>query len=156
MPARPTPPADAQPEVWYEDGLHFACTQCGNCCGGAPGFVWVSDDEMRQMAEFLKIDITDFQTRYVRTAHRRRSLIEYKNGDCVFLVRDGKKRASCSIHAVRPVQCRTWPFWKSNLDTADDWKLASRNCPGMNSGPHHPLPVIQDALRRNDEARLPL
>lgn len=141
---------------WYGDGLHFACTQCGNCCGGAPGYVWVNEEETRRMAAFLNIDVTDFATRYVRAAHRRKSLIEYRNGDCVFLERDGKGKARCSIHPVRPLQCRTWPFWQSNLASQDEWGHASKNCPGMNRGPHHALPVIQAALAENEAARLPL
>ncbi|MFN0136902.1 MAG: YkgJ family cysteine cluster protein [Phycisphaerae bacterium] len=149
-------PPPEPPEPWYADGLHFACTQCGNCCGGAPGYVWVDEVETRKIAAFLNLDVTDFATRYVRAAHRRKSLIEYRNGDCVFLQRDGKGKASCSIHPVRPLQCRTWPFWNSNLASKDDWDYASKNCPGMNRGPHHALPVIQAALADNDTARLPL
>ena len=33
----PLPP----PPTWYADGLRFTCTQCGNCCTGQPGFVWI-------------------------------------------------------------------------------------------------------------------
>ena len=36
---------------WYADGLRFACTQCGNCCTGEPGFVWVNDAEIAAIAE---------------------------------------------------------------------------------------------------------
>lgn len=31
---------------WYAPGLSFTCTQCGNCCTGEPGVVWVSDEEI--------------------------------------------------------------------------------------------------------------
>ena len=30
---------------WYEDGLRFSCSQCGNCCTGPPGAVWFTDNE---------------------------------------------------------------------------------------------------------------
>ena len=42
----------------------------------------------------------------------RRSLVEYANGDCVFF---DSERRSCKVYALRPRQCRTWPFWESNL-----------------------------------------
>src|SRR5688572_15148747 len=40
---------------WYADGLDFTCTQCGNCCGGAPGYVWLERDDIVRIAEFLKV-----------------------------------------------------------------------------------------------------
>lgn len=150
----PTPPAPQPP--WYADGLRFTCTQCGNCCGGAPGYVWVDDDDVRAIAEFRHETVDEFASIHVRPAGRRKSLRERANGDCVMLSRDADGKARCSIYPVRPLQCRTWPFWKSNVATADDWANAARGCPGMNKGAHHPLPVIQDALQRNEQAALPL
>ena len=43
------------------------------------------------------------------------------------------KRA-CSIYPVRPLQCRTWPFWPGNIRDPESWRLASRTCPGMTRG----------------------
>ncbi len=39
-------------EPWFEDGLRFRCTRCGNCCTGAPGYVWVNDEELSAIADF--------------------------------------------------------------------------------------------------------
>ncbi|QOJ15838.1 MAG: YkgJ family cysteine cluster protein [Planctomycetia bacterium] len=141
---------------WYADGLRFSCTQCGRCCGGPPGHVWVSDDEVAAIAAHLKMSLAEFEARHVRRAERRRSLLELPDGDCEFLRTDpdGKKR--CSIYAVRPEQCRTWPFWQSNLRTPRDWERAGRTCPGIDTGSTHPLPVIQESLLRNRDAKLPL
>ena len=36
--------------VWYADGLRFRCTQCGDCCTGAEGYVWVNQAEIDAMA----------------------------------------------------------------------------------------------------------
>ena len=44
---------------WYADGLHFTCQQCGRCCTGEPGYVWVSRAELRLIARFLKISEVD-------------------------------------------------------------------------------------------------
>jgi Fe-S-cluster containining protein len=148
--------SDASSNVWYADGLHFTCTQCGNCCSGAPGFVWVQPEEVRKIAAFVGMDTTEFETRHTRSENGRKSLLEHPGGDCEFLEREPSGKTRCRIHPVRPVQCRTWPFWDSNLKNRRAWDSAARACPGMNAGAHHPLPVIQDALRRNQAAQLPL
>ena len=41
--------------AWYRDGLRFECTQCGKCCTGAPGYVWLTIPEIYRIAEFLGI-----------------------------------------------------------------------------------------------------
>ena len=38
---------------WYADGLHFECTQCGNCCSGPPGYVWVTKQDIKAIARHL-------------------------------------------------------------------------------------------------------
>lgn len=141
---------------WYHEGLRFSCTRCGRCCGGAPGFVWVSPDEIRAIAAALGLSVEEFTRRHTRRLGLRRSLNEFDNGDCEFLARDEDGRARCTIHAQRPLQCRTWPFWRSNLRSRQAWERTARGCPGMNQGEHHPLPVIQQALERNEAAELDL
>lgn len=136
-------------DCWYADGLAFACTQCGNCCSGAPGNVWVDSEEIERIAATLGMTPTDFNRRHVRRVGRGRSLLEKPGGDCEFLKRHDDGKTSCRIHAVRPVQCRTWPFWKSNLTDSDAWQEAKQDCPGIERGAQHPLPVIQAALRDN-------
>ena len=72
-------------EAWYAQGLQFSCTQCGKCCGGAPGYVWISEDEIADLAQHLGLDDAAFRRRYVRKVYRRGlSLVEKPNFDCVF------------------------------------------------------------------------
>lgn len=141
---------------WYADGLKFSCTQCGNCCGGAPGYVWITDTELTDLAALVGLPVDAFRKDYVRRVRGWLSLKERPNGDCVFLRSDpdGKKR--CGVYAARPLQCRTWPFWESNVSSPAAWQQAGRGCPGIDTGEHHPLPVIQSALRRNEAAGLNL
>ena len=151
----PTDPADAP---WYADGLKFTCTQCGNCCTGGPGYVWVSKEEIARLAEHLGITPEQTVERYCRRVHGRLSFKErvQPNGehDCIFLTEQparapkagaGRKelapgepvplkRRGCSIYTVRPLQCRTWPFWPENLGSKSEWDHSARRCHGMNHG----------------------
>ena len=131
--------------VWYAEGLSFECTQCGNCCSGAPGYVWLTISDMEKMAEYLALDFDEFSSTYVRRVGNRFSLTEKFNYDCVFLTRDDRGKAGCSIYPVRPMQCRTWPFWDDNLKAANAWNRASDRCPGMRDekAPHYELEHIE-------------
>ncbi|HJZ91771.1 MAG TPA: YkgJ family cysteine cluster protein [Gemmataceae bacterium] len=117
-------------QPWYADGLRFACTRCGNCCTGAPGFVWVNDEEVGAIAEFRGEAVEEVFGLHTRREGSRRSLKEKANGDCVFYDRE----AGCTIYPVRPRQCRTWPFWECNTRTPEAWAQAAADCPGCNKG----------------------
>jgi Fe-S-cluster containining protein len=121
---------DQQP--WYREGLRFECTQCGNCCSGEPGYVWVNAEEIAALAQAVGEDNREtFERKYVRRVGMRKSLVELPNGDCVFL--DGPSRR-CTVYAARPRQCRTWPFWDSNLRSVDTWQQTCDDCPGAGHG----------------------
>lgn len=86
---------------WYADGLEFTCTQCGNCCTGGPGFVWITREEIVRLAEYLKLSPEQVVEQYCRKVDGRFSLTERrtKEGlyDCVFLTEvsgDGTSRES--------------------------------------------------------------
>jgi len=117
-------------QPWYRNGLRFRCTRCGHCCTGAPGFVWVTDEEIQAIAEYLHESVGRVTAAHTRVAHRGRSLREKQNGDCVFY----DKTAGCTIYAARPGQCRTWPFWDCNVRTPEDWRQACEICPGSGQG----------------------
>lgn len=122
MPAKP----------WYADGLQFQCTQCGDCCTGAPGYVWVNQEEIEALANLVGApNAEEFEARYVRKVGVRRSLREHSNGDCVFFDATTRK---CTVYEARPRQCRTWPFWESNLRTPADWARTCVACPGSGTG----------------------
>ncbi|TVR13686.1 MAG: YkgJ family cysteine cluster protein [Planctomycetota bacterium] len=128
---------DSQP--WYAEGLQFSCTRCGNCCGGAPGYCWVSEDEIVALAQRLGMSVEAFRTRYTRHIKGRGiSLQEKRNYDCVFFERG----RGCSVYEDRPRQCRTWPFWQPNLASREDWQEASAGCPGMDQGERHDVGTI--------------
>lgn len=128
---------------WYADGLRFTCTQCGDCCTGAPGFVWVTDAELEAIAGHLGRPVAEVRALHSRSARGKRTLREKTNGDCVFL--DGKK--GCTVYPVRPAQCRTWPFWESNVETPEDWQKTCEECPGSGKGELIPPEEISRRLK---------
>ncbi len=118
-------------DPWYRDGLRFRCTQCGNCCTGAPGAVWVTEDDVRRIAEASGKTLGEVRLFHTRLLGGRTSLTEYANGDCTFF--DPQTRG-CTVYAARPAQCRTWPFWPGNLESPETWRALRPGCPGAGVG----------------------
>ncbi len=131
-------------EPWYGEGLRFECTQCGDCCTGAPGFVWVNKEEIEALAARFQMTPADFEAKFVRKVGVRKSLVEFENGDCVFF--DTEKR-NCTVYEHRPRQCRTWPFWDSNVRNEETWRATCEACPGSGKGRLYTLSEINDRLR---------
>jgi Fe-S-cluster containining protein len=135
-------------DKWYKEGLRFTCTQCGNCCTGPPGYVWVTKEEIGRIARFLDREDGWLPPDVLRRVGFRYSLTEKSNGDCVYLQSVNGKRI-CSIYPVRPLQCRTWPFWDVNLKNPGAWAEAADNvCPGMNNGKTHNFVQIETVRTR--------
>lgn len=120
--------------LMHEKGYAFAfnpkaCETCGgNCCVGESGYIWVSLEEIKAIANHLSMDETCFINDYLQKIRYRFTLkeIPYEGGfGCIFFDRSTKM---CSIYHVRPSQCRTFPFWeyfKQNIDEV------VTECPGI-------------------------
>ena len=137
---------DNAPQDWFAPGLRFTCTQCGNCCTGAPGYVWFDEAEAAAMAKLVGLTPSQFRQAYARRLGGRWSLREVERDgklDCVFLKRSADGRALCSVYSARPQQCRTWPFWPENLANRAAWRRAAGNCPGMNQGRFVPADQVR-------------
>jgi Fe-S-cluster containining protein len=128
-------------KTWYHEGLKFTCSQCGDCCTGAPGFVWLNKTEIAALAKRLDVDEETFEANHVMRVGIRKSLKELSNGDCVLF--DAEKRC-CTVYEDRPRQCRTWPFWDSNLRSPETWAETCEACPGSGQGTLHQLAVIEE------------
>lgn len=82
-----------------------------------------------RIAAFVGLPVAEFEARYIyRTKHLRR-LRKPKGSQCRFLRPDG-----CSIHPVKPVQCRLFPFWPELVADRSLWQDAGRRCPGIGQG----------------------
>lgn len=118
-----------------KDGYNYkfnptACESCGGaCCTGESGYIWVKYQEIEKMAQFLELTIEEFATMYLRKVKHRYSIIEKKidtdNYACIFFDNNIKQ---CTIYPVRPLQCRTFPFWEIFKKDIEEVK---KECPGI-------------------------
>ncbi len=122
----------AKRRPWYSDGLRFTCTACGKCCvnhGEDYAYVYLAEIEIDALAAHFGLERDAFLERYTTTDQGEVVLLD--NGDrCIFL--DDAMR--CTVYPARPRQCRTWPFWRENLDRKE-WDGPIRDvCPGVGTG----------------------
>lgn len=127
---------------WYEGGLRFRCTQCSHCCTGQEGYVWLSPDDQARIARHLGLSPEAFLKRYARLVGRLLALVDRPNGDCIFL-----EDQRCLIHAVKPRQCLTFPFWPRHMETRASFEEV--RCPGIGQGPTYTAKEIDRALDRD-------
>jgi len=109
--------------------FEFNCLKCSNCCRIDPGAVFLSEDDFNRIIKFLNIDEKSFLTDYCRPVYKGIQLVislkEKSNYDCI-LWDNG-----CTIYEVRPLQCRTYPFWTSIIESVTDLKNEMRRCKGI-------------------------
>jgi uncharacterized protein len=130
---------------FFDDGLHFSCMRCSACCGGGPGYVFLSKNDLRRILNRLKIDFPSFFKKYCRLVDIGTgfalSLAEKKNFDCILWEAEG-----CSVYEDRPIQCSTFPFWRSILESRRTWDEAAKDCPGINRGELYSRGQIEEFL----------
>lgn len=124
----------------FDQGVRFACQQCGSCCTGEPGTVSVSRDEMIRLADHLGLSVPGLIEACLDPFRDSYTIRERIGGDCLFYDR------GCTIYPVRPAQCRTYPFWVKNLRSEYAWKQVCRECPGIGHGPLYSREEILDIL----------
>jgi len=117
---------------WWKKGLPFQCQQSGKCCHarGEYSWVYVNWRERQKIAEFLGLSLEQFNRRHTLSDDRGNRILRFENGHCTFL-----KDHVCQIHRVKPVQCRTWPFWEELLKSEQIYRQEVLSfCPGSNQG----------------------
>ena len=130
-------------------GTNFECQGSGNCCvsRGSYGYVYLSLLDRQRLAKSFKLSLKKFTQKFCDKNNRYYHLKELKkNGDCIFLI---DKR--CSVYKSRPIQCRTWPFWKENLNSKGWRKDIYNFCPGIGKGKFFPKENIQKIINKDDK-----
>lgn len=117
-----------QRSYFFDQGICFECLRCGACCVGDPGTVYLSESDIADLIDYLGMTRDAFIQRYCYPFKDSYSVGEDAQGRCLFF------SSGCTIYPARPLQCRTWPFWFSNLRSAERWHRITQACPGIGKG----------------------
>ncbi|MDP6539506.1 MAG: YkgJ family cysteine cluster protein [Planctomycetota bacterium] len=133
---------------WYSNGLRFSCTSCGNCCRthGEHAYIYLAEADVRAIARHLGLSRARFLTEHC-DLEEGWVVLRTTEPDCPFLDHDRR----CSIYAVRPRQCASWPFWEENLDRARWEGVVREVCPGIGRGPLHSAAEVERLARETEE-----
>jgi Fe-S-cluster containining protein len=135
---------------FYKNGINFTCTGCGACCKthGENAYVYLSDIDVENTARFLKMERIDFLNSYCASDEDGNIYLRMIEESCCFL----DSRNQCRIYEVRPMQCRTWPFWSENIKSRTAWKTMVQSCcPGVKNGRLHSKQEIEKTAKKRDD-----
>lgn len=93
------------------------------------GFVYLTEDDLRRAAAFLGMTAERFEAEFIIRYPKLIRLRKPLDSQCHFLTKDG-----CSIHQVKPTQCRLYPFWPELVETGNAWREEAKSCPGIGKG----------------------
>ncbi len=91
--------------------------------------MYITSKDLERLAKHLGLSEQEFEARYVIRYRRLTRLRKPRKSQCHFLMADG-----CSVHPVKPVQCRTYPFWPELVEDRAAWQAEAKRCPGINKG----------------------
>ena len=104
----------------------FECRLCGDCCKGYGG-TFVTREDIEAISRFIGTDSRIFVTQYCQVSGKRLVLAQGSNGYCIFWDK------LCTIHPVKPLMCRRWPFLGSLLVDSKNWQIMADSCPGIHT-----------------------
>ena len=118
--------------AWFgwRPGLRFRCRQCGGCCSW-PGSVFFTADEVGRAAAACGLSPHGFIEQFsLRRLDADLYELHALRG-CPLLGAD----KGCLIYASRPLQCASFPFWRSNVRDAASRRRLIGDCQGTHAGP---------------------
>ena len=112
------------------DGLRFECQPGCTACCEVEGQVHLTENDLLRIAEYVGLPAGEFERKYVFRTRNILRLRKPRHAQCYFL-----KDGGCSVHPVKPVQCRLFPFWPELVEQKAAWNKAAKTCPGIHKGP---------------------
>ena len=109
--------------------MRFECQAGCTACCEQHGYVYLTEEDIVRIAGHLGLEVAEFEERSVFRTKNLRRLRVPGPVRCEFL-RDG----GCSIHEVKPVQCRTFPYWPELVGHKKHWEDTGKYCPGIGKG----------------------
>ncbi|RKX73185.1 MAG: YkgJ family cysteine cluster protein, partial [Spirochaetes bacterium] len=75
-------------KTFYSEGLKFECRRCSSCCRYSPGYVFLFNQDLKNLCKITGLPEIDFLRKYCREVTingiKRISLKEKSNYDCIF------------------------------------------------------------------------
>jgi Fe-S-cluster containining protein len=132
-------------------GLRFECTQCGACCTnhGDYAHVYLNPEEVGALARHVGLSVRAFRRKYTFVDEYGWTQLVFTGPSCVFLDEETQR---CKVYAARPVQCSTFPFWRSLIEGGRWTKEAGRICEGVGRGPLHTIDEAEERMVAFEEA----
>jgi len=125
----------------------FQCVEGCTACCRRPGTIVITREDAARIAAHFKLSLRRFEHRYTERVHGETRLrLLGPEQRCPFLGGDDEK-GWCNIHAVKPVQCATYPFWPGVADNNRGWQREMKTCPGVGQGPDHSREWVQIQIR---------
>ena len=125
--------------------LRFYITQCGKCyMTGGDYHVFLTESEAQKICSHLQLSRGWFRRRYLRRLEEGDLVLASGTDEhCIFL----SARGHCRVYPVRPLQCRSYPFWPELAGNARAWNREMRRCEGINQGEVVPLASIRRKVK---------
>lgn len=137
--------------------MKFECQEScgGKCCSagwdGKAAFIFLTKNDMRSISKFVKQPVDEFASKgefkFTRFTKKKTQQWFLKDSEttCRFF-----NKGKCGIYEVRPIQCRTFPFWPENMN-ARKWKELATFCPGIGKGKAQSLDVLHEQIEADKE-----
>ena len=127
--------------------MRFQCQPgCIRCCE-QKGHVYLTRDDIARLAAYLGLRRAEFRRRYLCGEPPLLRFRKQRHKQCPFLRADG-----CSVHAAKPLQCSSFPFWPEILGSAAERRNTEAYCPGLNRGPLVQLTLAREISGQVQEA----
>jgi Fe-S-cluster containining protein len=128
---------------FYHDGIRFECQGDGKCClnHGRHLFVYVTFNDRRRLAVHLGMSVPQYTRAFDGMVH-----LSDAEHDCPFF-----RENRCGVHAARPWQCRTWPFWPENMHPKVWERDVAAFCPGVGKGKLYTAGEIEAIMEKRGE-----
>lgn len=123
------------------------------CCRGDPGYVFLSKEDLGRLLRRLGLDFPRFYKEYC-------TLVDTGTGLALSLREvaraggDGRESHDCAlwgdhgccVYEDRPLQCSTYPFWASIVESGSSWRREGRSCPGIGAGELRSREYVEERL----------
>ena len=109
----------------------------------------MNPDEVRALAALHELSVREFRRRYTFVDEYGWTQLLFSGPDCVFLDPDTR---ACRVYPARPVQCSTFPFWRSLVEDGEWTEEARRICEGVGSGRLYTIEEAEERMVEFEEA----